>query len=482
MLAYQETRSLVEQLSDAYQFTKPLPVLSSYSAFVPNKIFNTCSPSEVMVYAAIQYLSFFDIKCSTPNIAKNLNASSSTIRNALNSLSKEQQVLRQQNGTFLFKNHCLGHPKELLTAKELTNPNIGYGYWFPVEILKSKKMSNQTKKAFAVMKSLTYKKEKKIDMNYIASKLGISRSNASPLIQRLLTENLISRDRPHVRSTYIYQTGANDMSIYKQDLPTGAPTTGALNDQCTENRTSKCTENRTSLSIKRSNIFLRDKSKDQRDSGTYQSGQEKSFFVLKETVEFLIQEIEHIAEPQSQEEEVKNLNDQYTQACVDHDIEKIQELRAKMSVHDVQTKRDGQTKINTEKTKAILSDHQYCLKRNQSVALTVEQIKQIGSAVKEKVKAENYADPKKRNRALCLLFNSIFLDIKSQHPKSLRGYPYQKKDRDSMAMTDSVDICIKRMATDDYGINPELVPQILKDRESLSAAHAKNDDRYSWIK
>lgn len=470
MLAPCEARPLVEQLSDTYKFTRPLPVLSSYSGFAPNPVFNTCSPSEVMVYATIQYLSFFSIKCSTSNIAKNLNASDSTIKNARNSLSKKSFISRQQDGTYLFKNFNPGRPNELVDAKELVSLHLGY--WLPVETLKSKKITNQEKKAFALIKSLTNEKEMKIDMNYISEKLKLSRRAASPLINRLLDENLISRDRPHCRSAFIYQTRGQNMSVYKNELSTE----GCLNfKQSTQNDTSKGTQNFPSLSINESNKYFIDSSKDKRASTTYESGQKESFFVLKETIDYLLDKIRRFEEsPESQEEDIGSLNAKYTQACIDCDLDKIQELRAKMATHDIRENKTGQSRGDSVRAKGILSDHEYCLKKERHMNLSDDQIKKIGTSAKEKVDLDEYASPKIRKMAFCLTFNSLTLDLKEQHAKSPN-------------MDAAVEICLKWLERDRYELNsaidPKMAPQGMnrQTNQPIKPSNENYSNSWDWL-
>lgn len=293
-----------------------LQVVSSYSSFVPNQIFDECRPFEALTYAAVQYLSFHSIKCSARNLAKNVNLSGKVIKNALCLLRKRRFIVKRDDGTYLFKKLNPGHSTELVDAREVARPEVHLGYWFPVDILKSKRINNQAKRAFALILSLTKTGVNQIKMDYIAQKLNLSRYSASPLIGRLLDERLITRHRNHCRSVYFYQIGEKAMSIYKKDLSTvrghnrvnytQPPPKGHPDD------TSKGHPDDTSFSIKESNISIRDKSKSKRGSDTCKVGKNKNIIFWKE--------------------EEKKLNVQYTKACNDGNYERMKDLRVELAM------------------------------------------------------------------------------------------------------------------------------------------------------
>lgn len=261
-----------------------LRVVDSYSAFIPNQIFDECRPFEAITYAVVQYLSFHKIKCSARNISKNANLSYSAIKKALRLLRERQFIVKQDDGTYLFGKFNLGHSAELADAREVER--LHFGYWFPIDVLKSKRISNQAKRAFALILSLTKSGHNQIGMNYIAEKLDLSREKASPLIGCLLDEGLITRRRNHCRSVYFYQIGEKPMSIYKKDLSTvcggNRINPDRLPGKGTPDVTSKGTPDVTSFSIKESNISLRDKRRDKSASDTYKSGGNKDIFFMEE--------------------------------------------------------------------------------------------------------------------------------------------------------------------------------------------------------
>ncbi len=286
-----------------------LQVVDSYSGFVPNQIFEECRPFELMTYAVVQYLSFFLIKCSPRNISKNVNLSGSPIKKALNFLRKRRFIVKQDDGTYLFRKLNLYGSTELVDAREFERLHLGY--WFPVDILKSKRISNQTKRAFALIMSLIESGQSRIDMNYIAQKLDLPRCKVSPLIGRLLSERLIGRSRPHYRSVYIYEVGEKSMSSYKKDLSTPRGDNRVNSDPVSR----KGTPEVTSFSINKSNISIRDSGKDKSRSDTYEMGENKTIFLLKK--------------------EENRLNIKYTEACNDENWERMREIGSELSVIEV---------------------------------------------------------------------------------------------------------------------------------------------------
>lgn len=308
-------RSTCSQSTASRQRKPPaLKVVSSYSSFVPNQVFDECRPFESLTYAAVQYLSFHSIKCSTRNIGKNVNLSVSAIKKALCSLRNQRFIEKQGDGTYLFRNFNVDPSTELVDAKEVMRLHLGY--WFPVDILKSNRISNQAKKAFAIILSFTKTGVNQISIDRIGKKLDLSREKTSPLIGRLLAEGLLSRHRNHCRSVYFYQIGEKAMSIYKKDLPTGYKGNRINSDlyhkKGVPDVTSKGVPDVTSFSIKESNLFIRDKRTEREPVGSDKNGENKSISFWKE--------------------EERRLNVQYTKACNDEDWERMREIGSELSM------------------------------------------------------------------------------------------------------------------------------------------------------
>ncbi|WP_299079089.1 hypothetical protein [uncultured Paraglaciecola sp.] len=467
MLALQNVSSIISSQSELYTEPKKFNAHfapTSYSGFVPNEVFNLCSPIEITVFAVIQYLSFFSIKCSNRNIGKNMSSSASGIKNALNSLSKRGLTHRKPDGTYSFRTSSIDHPSAFCEAKELCRQSLGY--WFPIDTLKSNKITNQEKKAFSLLKNLTSQQPRKMDMEFIALKLGISRVSVSKIINSLLSKKLISRFRPHHRSAYTYQTGGQEMSIYKKDLSTE---NRKLIEQGTQNDTPKGTQNFTSLSINKSKRSFIDIGKEERSSDTYKSGQKKSLFFFKELIELLIVEIQEMDRNKNQEQDSQSLDEQYTQACIGGDLDKIQELRFKMATNEIRGNKTEQIKNSSERTKSILTDYEYLMKKDAYIKIPDELIKKIGSSVKSKVDLSKHEDSKSRKMAFCLTFNSFFLDLKAQLARS--------------DMRTSVEICLKRLSRDSYDINYEIISRSVQNscNEHVSASNQLYESNKNWM-
>ncbi len=272
--------------STACRQRKPpaLQVVSSYSGFVTNEVYEECRPFESITYAVVQHLSFHSIKCSARNIAKNANLSDSASKKALRLLRKQRSIVKQDDGTYLFKKLNLDGSTELVDARELVS-NKHLGYWFPIDVLKSNRINNQAKRAFALISSLIKSGKHQIEMSYIAKKLKLPRQKTSPLIGSLLNEGLISRHRNHHKAVYSYQVTKKTMG-YEKNLSTGRAGNSANYSQPYPKGvpmvTSKGVPMVTTLSIKESNISLIDKRKDRRASDTYKNGENKDIFFMEE--------------------------------------------------------------------------------------------------------------------------------------------------------------------------------------------------------
>lgn len=260
-----------------------LRAIDSYSGFIPNQIFDKCRPFEQFVYAAVQYLSFHGIKPSCRNIAKHVHLSDKVIKNALYFLRKRQFIVKQSDGSYLFRKLHLAHSTELVDARELVSLHLGY--WFPIDVLKSNRISNQAKRAFALILSLIKSGNNQIDMMYIGEKLHLSRERAAQPIASLLSEGLITRTRSHYKQPYSYEIVEKTIN-YNKNLSTGHTDNRANSDRYYSKGhpdvTSKGHPDVTTLSIKESNISLIDKRKDRRTSDTYKNGKNKDIFFMEE--------------------------------------------------------------------------------------------------------------------------------------------------------------------------------------------------------
>lgn len=427
-----------------------LRVIDSYSGFVTNQAFKECRPSEGIVYAVVQYLSFFSIKCSARNIAKHANLSVSTIKNDLCSLRKRRFIVKQDDGTYLFGKVNLNGSTEPVAAKELSRPQPGcqhLGYWFPLDILKSEKINNQAKRAFALILNLIKTGSNQIQMSYIAEKLDLSRVSASKLIAKLLSERFISRHRPHPRSAYFYQIGVKEMRNHKKELSTGHEGNSIESDQGTQNDTSKGTQNDT-YSITLSSISIRE-SRTERELAPLVSRESKSPS-LEKTVEHISSKVGCLErEAKEIAQESKSLDQKYTEACVNRDWKQMTEVRNKAGYFDVK-KIAICDEIAT--AKGITSNHLYMLNKKQMPMLKQHHINQIGSAIKAAL--PELGDAKTRKRVFCLKMNSVLCDIKLEFCKLNKSWHYQSRQEATMSRV--VRNCLMQAQRSDYRINEKV--------------------------
>lgn len=426
-----------------------LRVVDSYSGFVTNEVYDKRRPSEVIVCAVVQYLSFSSIKCSVRNIAKHANLSVSTIKNDLCSLRKRRSIVKQDDGTYLFGKTTISGSTEPVAASELDRPQPGrqhLGYWFPLDILKSEKINNQAKRAFALILSLIKSGVNQIEMRYIAEKLDLSRVSASKLIAKLLSERFISRHRPHNRSTYFYQIGVKEIRNHKKELSTGHEGNSIESDQGTQNDTSKGTQNDT-YSITLSSISLRD-SRTERELAPIVSRENKSLS-LEKAVEHISSKVEHLErEAEVIAQESKSFDKRYTEACINQDWQQMTEINGKTGYFSVK-----KIAINSEieKAKGVTNDHLHML-NTDTIPIRQSHINQIGFAIKATL--PEFENKKNRLPAFCLLMNSVICDIKLAFHKINEGWHYQS--RQEATMNKVVRACLIQARKSDYHLNDKV--------------------------
>lgn len=86
------------------EFTRDVQDNKSSYGFVPNQVMEECSFPETLVFATVHYLSYNSIKPSCKNITKKSGLSRKVVKNALRSLRERRFIVKQDDGTYLFKN------------------------------------------------------------------------------------------------------------------------------------------------------------------------------------------------------------------------------------------------------------------------------------------------------------------------------------------------------------------------------------------
>lgn len=86
------------------EFTRDLQNTKSSGGFVPDKVMEECSFSEMYVFATVHYLSCNSIELSCKNIAKKSGLSRKVVKDALRLLRERRFIVKQDDGSYLFKN------------------------------------------------------------------------------------------------------------------------------------------------------------------------------------------------------------------------------------------------------------------------------------------------------------------------------------------------------------------------------------------
>lgn len=109
------------------EFTHELQNTKSSGGFVPDQVLEECSVLETLVFATVHYLSYNSIKPSRKNVVKKTNLSNKVVKDMLCSLCKRRFIVKQDDGTYLFKN--FNYPlAELVDAKGLVSPFVAF-WW-----------------------------------------------------------------------------------------------------------------------------------------------------------------------------------------------------------------------------------------------------------------------------------------------------------------------------------------------------------------
>lgn len=431
------------------------PSTLGYSGFVPNETFNKCTTSEILTYAAIQCLSFFDIPCSTWNIVKILNMKESTVKTNVNLLSKKRFIVRRHDGTFLFKNHKLDTSMAFLCPKKLQE--LHFGYWFPIKLLKDKNLNGTDKKTFSLIKSHTKTIGKCMDISYIAKKIGKSRSTASKSVNRLIENGYLSRRRID-RNSYFYETGG--------DMNNAGKGIGCEMDDMHENATSK-------PYISNKNKYINNLN-EEGASSTYGKTND-SLLYLDETVRSMTKKMNDIKRESLEiDKKYSSLNKEYTNACLEKDFEKMQMLRPYMSSTELckKIKDDELFKIN-----GYLTDFDFYLKIEHKLNISSAHRNQIGKTIKEII--PKFLEPKITKKVFCLLMNSVVIDCSQSYHKVLKSYDWKDSKREKKAAQETVNLCLSNVKKNNYQLNQIILPEIKKKERGESKKVFL--EKYSWI-
>lgn len=429
---------------------------SSYSAFIPNEACEELTPSQCMVYATVQFLSFFSQKITPATINKRLiGMSRGTIRNALLFLKKRAYLVFDKDGV-LFKNHKKDRAKDYLTAREL--PAIHKGYWLSLSLLSSHRLKPIDKITFGVIMSLIKYKEKKIDISYIAQKINVTVKLTSKSIASLVENAWIKRSRKDTCSPFTYQIGEHFMSQKRPQQPysisDNITSQRDINTQCHEIDTPKCHEiDVHSNNIDNINNKYRSNLEDA-ESIPYVPGKNNSLFFLKTLVDYVDGFVEKLQrEKQRAEVAVQQFDDEYLAACNAGDLKKMVDMRTNGDMGMRQLKLDA-AKRSLENATEITTNHLRAIGGHIFADMTNSDIQQIGKGVKAIL--PDFESPTTKKKAFCVLMNSVLYDLKLEYQQVLVKTDWRMKSRERVAMQQAINRCLRRAANSRYRINDKV--------------------------
>lgn len=446
----------------------------SYSGFIPNEALESLTPSQTLVYATIQFLSFFGLEVNPPSISKRLPGMGfSTIKNSLYFLIHNFYVKREGRA-YEFLNHKQDRSKDYLTAKELSS--IHKGYWMPLSLLQSHKLKPIDKITLSVIKNLIgTRSERQLSISFIAKKLSRSRNSASVAVNRLLEQGWISRRKRWINGAFYYRIGGLNMS---NDKPYGKPgsvdnSVGESGDS-TENSASNRTENSAPIySSDLSNKYIID-TRTEREPDTFKIVENKALFFLKEVINYFSDEVQAL-ERAEREKEAKGgeLDKQYTQACSDGDVDLMFSLGAKMAITEQKDKSQGDS---LARARSVAVDHLFAVKQRQFAELRATHIQKIGKGVKALL--PDFGSGVTRKQAFCILMNSVVCDLRLEYVKVWTDIGWRVKSREDIAMNQAINNCLRRASKSQYRVNDEIA---LNFYQNKGKDRFGSDDSYRWL-
>ncbi len=448
---------------------------NQYYGFVPNEALAELTTTQSLVYSVVQYLSFFNQKVTPASINKRLvGMPRSTIYNLLSYLKKNKYVA-VDNGKYLFRNHKSDRSKDFLTAREISD--IHLGYFIPMSILSDWRLKGIDKITFSIVKNLIGdQKEKQISIDYLAKKLSFHRATASASIGRLLEQGYLSRKKRGNNCAFYYRIGGVNMSdnVYSISNYRKRPVVDKKQES-TGNATSNPTGNATPIySNNKSNIYYQDRRESTMEE-TVELRENNALIFLKDIIDYFSIESKRLEDWSSHlEKEKKSLSDAYTQACLDLDTNRMNDIGAKISALELKEKNQG-GRVGTVKN--ALVDHLFFLKRRPFAEVGNSHIQKIGKGVKALLPA--FESSGVRKQAFCLLMNSIICDLRLEFYDVWKDLDWRLKSRNETAMNKAIDNCLKRASKPNYQVNHEIALDFYK--KQVADAKTEPVDKFQWL-
>jgi hypothetical protein len=433
-----------------------MPV-SQYSGFVPNSAFFKFSPACVIVYAVAQHLSFHQHQVTPAAILKIApRLSERTINNSLTTLTKECVIKKESYGNYLFHNPI---SDKMMPSNEITNSN--FGYYIKIHHIKDEWLSNKEILGLAIIENLTHQKKRTLSIDYIAKIMQSSRSTATRTINGLEKKGYLSRARLNDHSPYLYRVEKPKGN--RMNLSTPSP----------QNDTPKTPQNDAHINNSL-NIYNKEHWLYEETEAAYEIQKNESLKSLEGVLSALTSETEQLDRSKRRiDSDIKRLNEDYTAACKARDLEKMASVRSSLAKAEIALREAEDGILNKQLN---MQDWQAALKVERGIPIRQEDITRIGTVVKKVL--PDFSNSMTKKMAFCLLFNSIIKDLRFEYYEKLKGYRWDVKEKERLAMTNAISVCLFRLTKPTYRLNRAIYND--KTASVVEIAPKPSNERYRW--
>jgi len=207
-------------------------------------------------------------------------------------------------------------------------------------------------------------------------------------------------------------------------------------------------------SINQSNkYYINNTRTDNGDSDTYEIRANNYLFFLEEVVSYIAVEMERLETEEKRAIDAEQvLQNEYTEACTQQDVAKIQAMAPKLSHSERKRKQCGDDAGNIKKA---FRRYDYSLGRTSYIHLNSYQIEKIGKTLKDAL--PEFPAKQIQNAAFNVLMNSVICDLKSEYAATFKQTDWRISNREQIAMDNAIDNCLKRVVvSNNYRLNPEV--------------------------
>ena len=428
-----------------------------YAGFVPNSVFFKHSPSAIIVYAVAQHLSFHYRKVTPKTIKKiAINLSIKTITNCLSTLKKDESIKKDSDGIILFNNTKTG---KIVGAREIYGHERGY--FISVNHLKDEEISPQEVVFLSIMSNLCANKKKSVGFKYISMVSKKSRSTVIRGVKNLHNKGYLNLEKSEGHET-LYSVNfkrkeVNNMMDRKNKFP--------------ENDTPNPPENDTPIN-NNSSILDKVNKVNSTNDAIFEISKNNNLLFLKDVISNIEEKIKNHQESVD-DLSVKNkeLSASYTNACSKRDLSLMNTVRDELSTAELSLRR-AMASLDAEKSK--VAEWDCALKINRGLPISQADINRIGSAIKHALPDYECRDIKKK--VFCLVFNSLIFDLKIAYYDMLKGYRWDVKFREKLAMDKAISNCICKLLNKNYRLNRD----VFYDKKAKAVENVPQD-RFYWL-